>query len=68
MESTFKIHALRDQDGVDRVMFELQDLPCISQVQVSLETGLAWVEHTPMIGTAELMHAIAEAGFESEPL
>jgi copper chaperone CopZ len=65
-ETTFFISALKTQDDADAVMFELQDLPCVSQADVDLAAKTAWVSHTPMIAPEDIAAALAEAGYEAE--
>ncbi len=65
-ETTFHIPTLRTQEDADAVMFELQDLPCVSQADVDLPRQTAWVSHTPMIAPEDIAAALAEAGFEAE--
>lgn len=62
-ETTFHIPALRTQ--ADAVMFELQDLPCVSQADVDLSAHTAWVSHTTMIAPEDIAAALAEAGYEA---
>jgi hypothetical protein len=47
------------------VMFELQDLPCISNAGVDLAHHRAWAEHTRMIDPGDIAAALAEAGHEA---
>lgn len=65
-ETTFHIPALKTQDDADAVMFELQDLPCVSQADVDLAAQTAWVSHTSMIAPEDIAAALAEAGYEVE--
>jgi copper chaperone CopZ len=65
-ETTFHIPAMRTQADAEAVMFELQDLPCVSQADVNLVDQSAWVSHTPMISTDDIAAALAEAGFPAE--
>lgn len=64
-ETTFHIPALHTQDDADAVMFELQDLPCVSQADVNLPAQTAWVQHTAMISPSDIAAALAEAGYEA---
>ncbi len=64
-ETTFHIPALRTQADADAVMFELQDLPCVSQADVDLSAHTAWVSHTTMIAPEDSAAALAEAGYEA---
>ena len=62
-ETRFHIPALKTQDDADAVMFELQDLPCVSQAEVDLPWQVAWVSHTSMIAPDDIAAALAEAGY-----
>ncbi len=64
-ETTFHIPALRTQADADAVMFELQDLPCVSQADVDLSAHTAWVSHATMIAPEDIAAALAEAGYEA---
>lgn len=66
-ETTFHIPALQTQADADAVMFELQDLPCVSIADVDLPTRTAWVQHTAMIAPEDIAAALAEAGYEATP-
>lgn len=68
METTLRVPAMNSQEDADRVVFELQDLPCIGVVDVDLAQQTVWIDHTPMISVEELQAAVAEAGFSSEPV
>ncbi len=65
-ETTFHIPALHTQQDADAVMFELQDLPCVSQADVNLSAHTAWVSHTPMIAAEDIAAALQEAGYEAQ--
>ena len=67
-ETRFRIPAMRSQHDADAVMFELQDLPCVSQAGVDLPGQQAWVSHTAMISVEDIAAKLREAGFEAEPL
>lgn len=64
-ETTFHIPGLRTQADADAVMFELQDLPCVSQADVNLAEHSAWVSHTAMISADDIAARLQEAGFEA---
>jgi copper chaperone CopZ len=66
-ETTFHIPALHTQEDADAVMFELQDLPCVSQADVDLPRQTAWVSHTAMIAPEDIAAALQEAGYEAHP-
>ncbi len=38
METTLRVPAMNSQEDADRVVFELQDLPCIGVVDVGMWT------------------------------
>ena len=63
--TTFTLPTLITQADADAVMFELQDLPCISNVGVDLAQHRAWAEHTRMIDPGDIATALAEAGYEA---
>jgi copper chaperone CopZ len=65
-DTTFHIPAMRTQADADAVMFELQDLPCVSQAGVDLPRQQAWVSHTAMISPQDIAAKLQEAGFEAE--
>ena len=65
-ETTFPIPALHTQQDADAVMFELQDLPCVSQADVNLSARTAWVSHTAMIAPEDIAAALQEAGYEAQ--
>lgn len=60
--TTFTLPTLNTQADADAVMFELQDLPCISNTGVDLAQQRAWVDHTRMIDPADIASALADAG------
>lgn len=62
-ETVFHIPTLHSQADADAVLFELQDLPCISNADVYLAKRQAWVDHTPMISPQEIAAALEEAGY-----
>ena len=62
-ETVFHVPAILSQADADAVLFELQDLPCISNADVDLAERQAWVDHTPMISPQEIAAALEEAGY-----
>jgi copper chaperone CopZ len=68
METTLRVQGMNSQEDADRVVFELQDLPCIGVVDVDLAQQTVWIDHTNMISVDELQAAVAEAGFPSAPV
>ncbi|MFP5467026.1 MAG: heavy-metal-associated domain-containing protein, partial [Gammaproteobacteria bacterium] len=65
-ETVLHLPGLRTRDDADAVMFELQDLPCVSQADVNLSEQTAWVSHTGMISPEDIAAALAEAGYEAQ--
>jgi len=60
--TTFTIPTLCNDDAAAEVMFELQDLPCMTVADVNLVKQEAWAQHTPMISPEEIAAALEEAG------
>jgi hypothetical protein len=60
--TTFTIPTLCNDDAAAEVMFELQDLPCMTVADVNLAKQEAWAQHTPMISPEEIAAALEEAG------
>jgi copper chaperone CopZ len=60
--TTFTIPTLCNEDAASEVMFELQDLPCITVADVNLAKQEAWAQHTAMISPEEIAAALEEAG------
>ena len=56
----------RTQADADAVMFELQDLPCVSQADVNLAEHSAWVSHTAMISADDIGTMVVN--YRQEPL
>ena len=65
-ESIFEIVQLTTQEDADAVMFELQDLPCVSQAEVNLVKRQAWVSHTNMISAEDIAATLEDAGYSSK--
>lgn len=61
--TTLMITGMRSDDCLRSVMNAIQDLPCIGYVEVSLETGEASIEHTPMVSEGDIRQIIEEAGY-----
>ncbi|MEZ5702925.1 MAG: heavy metal-associated domain-containing protein [Burkholderiaceae bacterium] len=59
---------MQTEDDASAVMFELQDLPCVSQADVDLSRQEAWVSHTTMISPEDIAAKLQEAGFDAEAL
>ena len=64
-ETTFHVPAMISQTDADAVMFELQDLPCVSEAAVDLGTQTAKVSHTAMISPEDIAAALQDAGYEA---
>jgi hypothetical protein len=64
--TTLFIDNLETQSDQESVTFELQDLPCINQVEVSLVNKEAWIDHTNMISINDIILALEEAGFNAK--
>ena len=60
--TTFTLPTMTTQADAEAVMFELQDLPCISNAGVDLPHHRAWAEHTRMIDPSDMAAALADAG------
>jgi hypothetical protein len=63
--TTFTLPTMITQADAEAVMFELQDLPCISNAGVDLAQHRAWAEHTRMIDPGDIAGALAAAGHEA---
>lgn len=61
-KTTFSIPTLTNDDAAAEVMFELQDLPCITVADVDVAQHEAWAQHTTMISPEEIAAALEEAG------
>ena len=67
-DTTFHVPAMISQTDADAVMFELQDLPCVNQVDVDLSKQHVWASHTAMISVEDIAAKLQEAGYEVEVL
>jgi hypothetical protein len=61
-KTTFTIPSLINDDAAAEVMFELQDLPCMTVADVDVAKQEAWAQHTAMISPEEIAAALEEAG------
>lgn len=61
--TTLKIAGMTSDDCLRRVMNAIQDLPCIGDVDVSLETGEATIEHGTMVSESDIRQSIEDAGY-----
>ena len=62
----FKITGLKDETSVRALANAIQDLPSIGHVEISLEKGVASVEHGRFVSPDDILQAIIDAGFEAE--
>jgi hypothetical protein len=60
--TTFTIPTLCSDDAAAEVLFELQDLPCMTVADVDLTKQEAWAQHTAMISPEEIATALEQAG------
>ena len=67
-ETLLRVPALRSQDDVDVVMFELQDLPCVDMAEVSLVSQTVWVSHTALMTPLDIVAVLEQAGYEASLL
>jgi copper chaperone len=61
--TTLKITGMKSDDCLRSVMNAIQDLPCIGDVDVSLETGEATIEHSTMVSESDIRQVIEDAGY-----
>lgn len=66
MESTFKLANMHSPDCVRLLTNAIQDLPCITHVEVSLQHQTVRVEHTRMVAADDILQAIIDAGFAAD--
>ena len=64
--TTLVIAGMQNEECLRTVMHAIQDLPCIGYVDVSLATGAATIEHTPMVSEGDIRAAIEDAGFPTK--
>jgi len=64
--TTLTIVGMQSDDCLRTVMNAVQDLPCIGYVDISMETGEAVIEHTPMVSEGDIRAAIEGAGFPTK--
>lgn len=67
-ETLLRVPALRSQDDVDAVMFELQELPCVDMAEVSLGRQTVWVSHTALMTPLDIVAVLEQAGYEASLL
>lgn len=61
--TTLTINGIRSDDCLRTVMNAIQDLPGIGHAEVSLATGAATIEHSPLVSEADIRAAIEDAGY-----
>ena len=61
----FKVIGMKDEQCHRLVMNAIQDLPGIGYAEVSLETGEALVEHSPLVSEGDVRAAVEDAGFQT---
>ena len=64
--TTIKILNMQSDECLRLVMNAIQDLPCIGYVDVSMATGEATIEHTPMVSEGDIRAAIEAAGIPTK--
>jgi len=65
-KSTFSVSGMSCASCVSRVEKSLQGLPGVVSVSVNLASNRAVVEHTQDADIAEMIHAVADAGYKME--
>lgn len=60
----FTIIGMRDEQCLRSVVNAIQDLPSIGHVEVSLETGLATIEHGGLL-EGDIRQAVEDSGFQT---
>lgn len=61
-----RISGMKDEECVRAVANAIQDLPSIGQIDVSLETGEAKIEHGRFVSPEDILRAIVDAGYGAE--
>lgn len=61
----FTIIGMRDEQCLRSVVNAIQDLPSIGHVEVSLETGLATIEHGGFVSEGDIRRAVEDSGFQT---
>lgn len=61
----FKVVGMKDEQCLRLVMNAIQDLPGIEHAEVSLESGEAVVEHSPLVYEGDVRGAVEEAGYQT---
>ena len=62
--TVLKITGMHNEQCVRLVTNAIQDLPSIGQVELSLASGQASIEHGAMVSEGDIRQAIVEAGFD----
>ena len=60
---TIKISGMKDAECVRTVANAIQDLPGIGYLEISLEKGVAELEHGKFISPGDILQAIKDAGY-----
>lgn len=67
-ELTFKVEGMSCSHCVNRVRKALGETPGVLEATVDLDTGRASVRATEGVEPAQLVSAVAKAGYEAQPL
>ena len=62
---TLSISGMRDEQCLRLVTNAIQDLPGIGHLEISLESGVATIEHGNFVSAADIHQAIEDAGFSA---
>ena len=68
IETRLLIPTLQTDDDASAVMFELQDLPCVHETGVKLPAHTAWVRHTAMMSSEDIVAKLLAAGIAADVL
>jgi copper chaperone CopZ len=66
MTTELEIKGMTCQNCVKHVKNALENVEGVESVEVTLEPGLAKVQHTPQVATADLVDAVDEEGYEAK--
>lgn len=62
----FGIIGMRDEQCLRTVTNAIQDLPGITHVEITLESGRATIEFGSFVSEADIRQAVEDAGFATE--
>ncbi|MEO6352120.1 MAG: heavy-metal-associated domain-containing protein [Oxalobacteraceae bacterium] len=62
--TVIKVVGMNTAECVRQVTNAIQDLPGIGQVALSLASGVASIEHGPMVSEQDIHQAVLDAGFD----